>query len=174
MSEDRRSKRMVAVINCALNHNARAARVARYPGMNTELVDVLVKHGAGVIQMPCPEMVFMGLPRGDEGDPPILEVLDTPEGRACCQQLAGPVVDSFEEYRRNGYEVLAILGGDVKSPGCAVPYPLTDDPAAWGVFMKALKQEMARRGIDIPIRGLRDSAPETLAEDLRWLEARLA
>lgn len=174
MSDDQRSRRMVAVINCILNHNARAPRVARYPGMNMDVVEVLNRYDVGVIQMPCPEMVFMGLPRVEDPNASILEILDTPEGRACCERLAGTVVDEIEEYRRNGYTVAAILGGDVKSPGCAVPCPATDNPGDWGLFIQALQKELSGRDIDIPIRGIRDSAQETMAEDLSWLEGVLA
>jgi len=179
VSNDLRSKRMVAVINCVINHNARAETAARYPGMNDEVVDILRKHEVGVIQMPCPEMAFMGLPRTTPPDLTIRDVLDTPEGRARCEALSASVVDTIEEFRRNGYSVLAILGGDVDSPGCAVPAPSKwvggkAPEGGWGVFTKALLSELHRRGIRIPIRGIRDSARETLDEDLEWLDETLA
>ena len=105
MTDDQRSRKMVAVINCVLNHNARARGAARYPGMNRQVVDVLRKHEVGVIQMPCPEMVCLGLPRTREPEVSIRDILDTPEGRSCCQKLSVSVVDTIEEFRRNGYTV---------------------------------------------------------------------
>lgn len=176
MSDDQRSKRMVAAINCVLNHNARDQGAAVYAGINREVVDVLNKHGVGVIQMPCPEMTCLGLPRTREAGLSILDVLDTPEGRACCARLSASVADTIEEYRRYGYAVVALLGGDVASPGCAVPPPEARkdgyvEGSGYGVFIQALLEELHRRDIHIPLRGVRDSARETLIEDLDWLDS---
>ena len=169
----------MAVINCVVNHNARAQGAARYPGMNHDVVAVLNKHGAGVIQMPCPEMVCLGLARAREPGLSIRDVLDTPAGRSRCEELSVSVVDTIEEFRRNGYTVTALLGGDVGSPGCAVPFPPPEDGApgagsGLGVFTKALLDELRRRDIQIPIRGIRDSARETMLEDIEWLDSALA
>ena len=163
------------MINCVLNHSARAQGAARYPGINHDVVDVLRKHEVGVIQMPCPEMVCLGLPRTREPGLSIRDVLDTPEGRSCCEKLSASVVDAIEEFRRHGCTVAAILGGDVGSPGCAVPFPPPEEgahpPASrLGVFTKALLDELRSRDIQIPIRGIRDSARETMLEDIEWLE----
>jgi len=179
MDKDARSKKMVAVINCVINHNARAETAARYPGMNDEVVEILRKYEVGIIQMPCPEMTFMGLARTTPPGLTIRDVLDTPEGRARCEALSVTVADSIEEFLRNGYSVAAILGGDVDSPGCAVPAPTKwaggkPPEGGWGVFTKALLNELHRRDIHIPIRGVRDSARETLDEDLEWLDSILA
>ena len=150
MSDDRRSKRMVAVINCVINHNARAETAARYPGMNDEVVDILRKHEVGVMQMPCPEMTFMGLPRTTPSGLTIRDVLDTPEGRSRCEALSITVADTIQEFLCNEYAVVAILGGDVDSPGCAVPAPIKSvggkmPEGGWGVFTKALLIELRKR-----------------------------
>jgi predicted secreted protein len=179
MSEDRRSRKMIAVINCVINHNARAEGAARYPGANHDVLDILRKHGVGVIQMPCPEMVCLGLPRARAVGLSIRDVLDTPTGRSRCEELSRGVVDTIEEFQRNGCAVLAILGGDVESPGCAVPAPqgTGGEPmpgGRWGIFTGALRDELGRRGIHIPVRGIRDSASQTLQADLAWLDSTLA
>lgn len=179
MSEDRRSRKMVAVINCVINHSARAEGAARYAGVNHDVLDILRKHGVGVIQMPCPEMVCLGLPRARATGLSIRDVLDTPTGRSRCEELSRGVVDTILEFQRHGYAVLAILGGDVGSPGCAVPAPqeANGEPipgGRWGVFTGALRNELSRREVSIPIRGIRDSAPETLQADMAWLDGVLA
>ena len=179
MNTDQRSKKMVVVINCVLNHNARDSGWAKYPGINYEVVDILNKHGAGAIQMPCPEMTLLGLLRKRETGESIRTALDTPTGRSRCEELSYSVVETIEEFQRNGYAVVAILGGDVESPGCAVPAPASETGdqmpgSGFGVFTKALLEELYRRGIRIPIRGIRDSARETLTEDLKWLNEILA
>ena len=174
MSEDARSMKMAAVINCIVNHNARVDSAARYPGMNMQVISILDKYDHGIIQMPCPEMDFLGHPRKRGEDQSIWDVLDTDEGRLHCQKLAAKVVDNIQEYQANGYRVTAILGGDVGSPGCAVPPPGQEETGRWGVFLGAVRNELKNRSIDIPIRGLRDSELATLDEDLAWLERALA
>jgi predicted secreted protein len=179
MKADRRSRKMVAVIHCVINHNARDEGWAMYPGINHEVIDILIKHGAGVIQMPCPEMTVLGLPRKRPARDSILKALDTPEGRSRCSELSQSVAETILEFQRNGYTVAAILGGDVESPGCAVPASTSatgihEQRSGFGIFTKALLDELDRRGIQIPFRGIRDSARETLAEDLQWLDQILA
>ena len=179
MDDDGRGKRVVAVIHCVLNHNARVTGAARYAGMNDEVVDILKRHAVGVYQMPCPEMACLGLARRDEPGATIRNLLDTPAGRSRCREIAAEVADALAEYQRHGYAIAAVLGGDVRSPGCAVPAPSTVDdtdapPTAWGVFTAALVAELSQRGIEVPIRGIRDSARATLLEDLEWLDSVLA
>ena len=179
MKSDRRSRKMVAVINCVSNHNARAQGAAMYPGINHEVVDMLRKHDVGVIQVPCPEMACLGLQRTRQPGVSIRDALDTPAGRSCCEELSISVADTIEEFQSNGYTVAAVLGGDVKSPGCAVPFPPPEDGvdmprSSCGVFMKGLFDELHRRGIQIPIRGIRDSARKTMMEDIDWPDRTLA
>jgi len=54
MFTDKRSKRVVLCLHCLLNHNARIDGCAYYPGAMTEIVQVLMEAGVGVVQMPCP------------------------------------------------------------------------------------------------------------------------
>ena len=175
MYRDRRSKRMVAVINCVLNQNARAPDCAVFPGMNVQVVDVLKKHGVGIIQMPCPEMTCLDLPRSTPEGSSIRDALDTLKGRECCRQLSVSVVDQIQEFMENGFKVFAILGGDVGSPGCAVHLSTGDETnqeilEGSGVFIKELYAELAKRNIEIPFRGIRDSNTNELAEDISWID----
>ncbi len=110
MKQDSRSGTMVAVLNCAINHNARTMGAAHCPGIN---------------------------------------------------------------------KVPAILGGDVKSPGCAGPADTTDEATRaaghqWGIFTGMLKTELEKQGLEIYIRGIRNSAEETLRADLAWPEQRFS
>jgi predicted secreted protein len=175
MIRDRRSKKIVVVLHCLLNHNSRDIGAAKFRGMNTDVIDVLMKHDVGLIQMPCPEMTCIDLQRTRAAGISIRDALDTPEGRTCCGELALPIADAIDEYRRNGYEVIAILGGDVESPGCAVPPPSDsnnfDSKAyGYGFFTQALRDELFSRNIQIPFRGIRDSARKTFNQDIEWLD----
>ena len=179
MSADKRSTRVVAVIHCVLNHSARAPDCAVYPGINSDVVDLLARHEVGILQMPCPEMVFMGLARSRGEGQTIRDVIHTPEGHSLCRKLSKEVADAVEDYLKNGYAVEAVLGGDVKSPGCAVHHLPPEHgrqrlAEGSGVLITELMEELHSRGIDIPFRGMRDSSPETLGEDLAWLDERLS
>lgn len=178
MDEDKRSYMMVAVINCAINHNARVPDCARYPGMNTDLVSLLQKYDCGIIQMACPEKTFLGMARTRPEGVELKDAMDVPEGHACCRRLAVQTVDDIEEFLNSGYSVHAILGGDVGSPGCAVHLQTEDDvqiakPES-GILIQELADELNQRGLKIPIRGIRDSARETMLEDLNWLDTILS
>jgi hypothetical protein len=72
--------------------------------------------------------------------------------------------------------LLAILGGNSQSPGCAVHVQCdTADPgrlaAPSGVLMRILQEELRKQGIDVPFKGMRDCNRDWLQQDLRWLEA---
>jgi predicted secreted protein len=175
MIRDRRSKKIVVVLHCLLNHNSRDIGAAKYCGINTDVIDVLMKHDVGLIQMPCPEMTCIDLQRTRAAGISIRDALDTPEGRTCCKELALPIADAIDEYKRNGFEVIIILGGDVESPGCAVPPPSDSNnfdskTRGYGVFTQALRDELLSRNIHIPFRGIRDSARKTLNQDIEWLD----
>ena len=177
MYRDNRSMRIIAVINCVLNQNARAPGAAVFPGMNTKVIDVLKRHDVGVLQMPCPEMVCLGLPRSRPEGVSIRDVLDTREGRECCRRLSVFVADQIQEFLKNGFKVLAVLGGDVNSPGCAVHTSEEDEcelVEGSGVFMEGLQLELSKRDIRMPFRGIRDSDFEKLMEDIAWLDRLLA
>jgi len=173
MYRDKRSMKIVAVIHCIVNQNSRAPGAAVFPAMNTKVIEVLKKHEVGVLQMPCPEMICLGFPRSRPEGASIWDVLDTKEGRECCRKLSIFVADQIEEFLKHGFKVLAILGGDVNSPGCAVHLSKEDMyklEKGSGVFMKELHAELSKRGIKIPFRGIRDSDPEKLMEDVNWLD----
>jgi len=160
------SKRVVALIECHLNQNARDPGAARYPAVNDALLDLLRSREVGLLQIPCPEMFDLGLARTRPPGKSIREMLDPAKAR----ELAVQVADRIEEHVRNGMTVLAILGGDVQSPGCAIHLVEQGlDPQRSGVFMLELHAELEAREITIPFRGVRESDPHSFQSDLDWL-----
>jgi len=173
---DQRSRRLVAVIECALNQNARDAGAASYPALNKALLALCMQYDVGIVQIPCPEMRFMGLSRKIPPGKSIREVLDTPAGCQCCLAISLELVGTLRDYQNNHCRLLAILGGNSQSPGCAVHVQCdTADPgrlaAASGVLMRILQEELRKQGIDVPFKGMRDCNRDLLQQDLRWLEA---
>jgi predicted secreted protein len=167
-SDDGRGRRFVAIIDCMLNQNARDLGAARFPAMNFELLRICHEHQVGVLQMRCPEIAALGLKRTRQPRQSIRDVLDTDAGRRCCAGLACDVADRVEAYLAEGYVLLAVLGGNPRSPGCAVHEGadgLRDDS---GVFMKQLEAEFRRRNLHARFKGIRDHDAELLAQDHRW------
>jgi predicted secreted protein len=167
---DCRSKRLVAVIECILNQNARDAGAATFPAMNREIVYLCNRYNVGLLQLPCPETGFLGFHRKRQPGKSIKEALDTYEGRKYCRELSAGVADRMENYIHQHYEVIAILGGNPKSPGCAVHSDENGLLPTAGVFLRELQGELRDRGIELPFRGIRDSDSAMLAQDIEWLE----
>ena len=167
--DDGRGRRFVAVIDCILNQNARDCGAARFPAMNFELLRLCHEHYVGVLQMPCPEIAALGFKRMRKSGQTIREALDTEAGRRSCAEIACAAADRIESYLAEGYELLAILGGNPLSPGCAVHDCKDGLLIDSGIFMKALQAELRNRNREAPFKGIRDNDPALLEQDLQWL-----
>lgn len=164
---------MVAVIECVVNQNVRDAGAARSAALSWEALSLCHAHGVGLLVMPCPEIACLGPARRRAPGVSIGTAMRTADGVQGCASLAAAVAERIQASLDAGTEVLAVLGGNEHSPGCAVHE--TTDPRALpaGVFIQALQGVLRRRGLAIPFRGLRDADPARLAEDLDWLRALL-
>ena len=171
---DNRNHRFVAVIECTLNQNARDAGAACFPAMNFELVQLCCRHGVGILQMPCPEIAALGCGRERRPGQSLRQALDGEAARCRCAALAEDVASRIADYIAGGCQLLAVLGGNPLSPGCAVHAGPDRLNEASGVFMHALQAELRRRGCDPLFRGMRDHDPDLLREDLAWLRERFA
>lgn len=168
-THDNRSTRLVAVIECIMNQNARDAGVATFPAINWQILSLCNEYNVGLIQMPCPEISFLGSERKRQPGQSIREALDTCEGRNCCRKISIDIADRIEDYINQGYQILSILGGNPKSPGCAIHCEDGNLLPNSGVFMKELQGELDKRCIEIPFKGIRDSDPELFAQDIEWV-----
>ncbi|PID42837.1 MAG: hypothetical protein CSB48_08410 [Proteobacteria bacterium] len=173
--QDNRSGKMVMVIECILNQNARDAGAAECPAMNWPILQLCNEYHTGILALPCPEMKFLGFNRKRKRGQSIRDALDTPEGRDCCGRISVEIADRVEDYIAQGYQILAILGGNPKSPGCAVHCDMDGRLlTASGVFMKELQKELHKRGITPTFMGIRDCDPALLAEDVEQLRKMLS
>jgi len=178
IANDERGKRIVAVIHCILNQNSRDLGAATHEGMHPDLIEICVSHGIGILQMPCPEMHCLGLARTRPKGYSIRDMLEIPFCRKAIAGMSAFVADQVLEFIDSGCEILAVVGGDVESPGCAVHHAREGDMQSpllekSGIFMQELEKEFHRRGLDIPFVGLRESNPKMLAKDMAWLKTRL-
>lgn len=112
--QNERSGKVVVVAHCVLNQNSRVFRLAHYPAVINEVVDVLRRHNVGFLQMPCPELIYAGVKRFGR----TREEYDTPSYRKHCKQIAVSTANQIEQFAQNGIKTLAIVG--IKdSPSCA-------------------------------------------------------
>ena len=161
MIQDRRSRKIVVVAHCILNQNSRVQGIAYYNGMINEIVDVIRKHEVGIIHMPCPELTHAGLLRPSQTK----EHYDTPAFRRHCKQIASSTADQVEEYARNGFKVLAILGVE-GSPTCGVEETSFQE-ANSGILMDELLSELKKRKVEVPMKGVRHT---NASQGALWLE----
>ncbi len=110
---DQRGRRVVFVAHCFLNTNTRFPGGCAYPGATEPLVEYLLHSGYGIVQMPCPEFLCLGLEKEQYGLIPETEL------RAGFKQLAQSVVDQVQAYLDHGFQVAGIIGMN-PSPSCGV------------------------------------------------------
>jgi predicted secreted protein len=167
----------VFLIECLLNQNARDRGAAESPAVERALIDLLLSAEVGLAQIPCPEIACLGFERERAPGQSLKQALEAEQPAACCRHLAEISARRIQTYLQQGYAVMAILGGNEQSPGCAVHTAEEQEDRLTegsGVFMQALAQELAQRGCQIPFRGIRDADPNLLEQDLRWLQGRLS
>ncbi len=161
MFDDQRSKKVILVLHCLLNQNARIDGCAYFPGAMRESARAVVDSGVGILQMPCAELHCLGLDRSgrmrDGTDIGIREALLEGEGLKACRDLVRQVMDDVREYQKHGFRIIGVVGND-GSPACGVDttHYVDGERAGAGAFMEILREELTRRGLDIPFVALRD------------------
>lgn len=160
---------MVFVAHCVLNQNAKVNQCAHYPGVMRELAEYLVESGLGIVQMPCPELTYLGLDRQmdtrmvgtvESEDTRIAVRMRESAARSACSRLVEDIAYQMGEYRKNGFEVVGILGIN-GSPTCGVETNWSEDKEApgAGVFLQALGERLENNGMVVPIRGVKAANP---------------
>jgi predicted secreted protein len=166
---DVRGKRIVLVPHCVLNQNARVAGAAVRPAAMEELIAGLLRQNLGILQMPCPELVLLGL---DRAHVPIRSRLEDQAGRAHLQDMARDLVGQIESYRKCGVEVLAILGKN-GSPTCGVETTWRGGVVpGMGVFTEELRSILCESGLDIRILGIEDADPAAVMQEIMEVRAK--
>lgn len=176
---DKRSKRIIILAHCILNQNSKLERLAMcYPGAVSEIANEIVESGAGILQMPCPEIILMGLNRSQSGNLPSIESEKTRVGIQMsgkqsvdfCESLALQIVYQIEEYQRNDFKVLGIIGVNC-SPTCGVETTWSDgcEREGRGVFLNVIFEILKKKGISIPIVGIKPDQIQKAMEIVKRL-----
>ncbi len=179
MFQDARSKKLVFVSHCMLNQNAISDGTADFPAANREIVSLLLQQNVGIVQLPCPELLCLGLDRGDVrgGERPVLAentrirgALEAPESQEKLKRLAEPVVYQILEYQKNGFSVLGVIGVN-RSPSCGVETTSVhgEETGGTGMFIATLREELDARGISLPMIGIKANETEQAVASVRHL-----
>ncbi|MFH1070306.1 MAG: hypothetical protein V1794_11865 [Candidatus Glassbacteria bacterium] len=170
---DVRSRKVVFLAHCIPNMNARMHACANvFPACVKPIIQLCLDSEVGIVQMPCPELMVVGLGR-DRDEPEVeylRQALEQPVAVERFRALAGQVVFQMQEYRFQDFRMIAVVGSD-GSPSCGVERTAWPDPArrfaeGQGVFIRELKAQMSRAGIDLPFKGIED---EKIEETVAWL-----
>ena len=167
MFTDGRSKKVIFLAHCLLNQNAISDGTAVCPAAFGELIQLLLDHEVGVVQMPCPELCCLGLDRGDVhgADRPVVEentrirrAMEKDGPRQKREALADLVAEQVQEYHKHGFQVLGIVGAN-RSPNCGLETTSDFDREVEGrgAFMEAIAQRLEAAGISVPMLGLKGS-----------------
>jgi len=116
-----------------LNQNAVVHGLERAKGA-FPLVEEILKRGIGIIQLPCPEFLYLGSNRPSMNK---AEYEKTKGYTEHCRRILEPVFWQLEEYQKNGYSYIGVLGIQ-ESPSCSLSSPP-------GILMEKYMEEMERR-----------------------------
>lgn len=111
----KRSRKIIMLCHCILNCNSKVEGCSTYCGAMPEITAAIMDSGIGMLQLPCPELTMYGIKRWGH----VKDQFDTPYYRSHCRKLFMPYLDQIQDYKKNGYEVVGILGID-GSPSCGV------------------------------------------------------
>lgn len=121
------------VSHCVLNQNAVVHGLERARGA-FPLVKEILERGIGIVQLPCPEFLCLGSNRPSMNKD---EYEGTEGYTEHCRRILEPVFWQLEEYQKNAYSYLGVLGIQ-ESPSCSLSLPK-------GILMEKYMEEMERR-----------------------------
>jgi len=176
---DKRSKYIVFVAHCILNQNSISDGTAIYPGSITEIMELLCSYNVGVVQMPCPELMCLGLDWGNlsEHNLPVAEEntrirtkMSQKFMASRIQQLVHYIDFQIKEYHKYGFEILGIVGIN-RSPSCGVDTTSKNnqETEGEGIFIEALRNELKTDMIHIEVVGINPWKPSKAVKVIKKL-----
>ena len=110
-------KKILVVSHCILNQNAVVNGWERARGAYP-IAKYILEKGVGMIQLPCPELLCMGLERAAMS----YEDYNSIEGyRKRCLDLLEPVIIQLKMYKESNYKYLGVIGAAGQPAGRTGP-----------------------------------------------------
>lgn len=160
-------RKILLVSHCIINPHSKARGLAKKDKIEASrrvLEELLKDLDLGIIQLQCPELLFMGLGR----EPASRSFYDNPDFRKACREIAEQVVKLVKEYEKEGVKTIAYIGVE-GSPSCGVQWTHCKEDKAekgMGVFTETLSEVTSSLGIQIVFLGLPESAKYGSIEEL--------
>ncbi len=179
MFDDARGKKLVLLSHCLLNQNSISDGTADYASQFIEVVGLLIEHGIGMIQLPCPEVTCLGLDRMDKegGRRAVLQentrirALMSADGcMATLRDKVAEIIGQVQEYRSHGFSIIGMIGIN-RSPSCGVDTTTRNnrEEGGMGVFMELLSKAFAGKGRTMKIIGVKTSEKQKSMDKVREL-----
>ena len=179
MFTDRRSKSILFVAHCVLNQNSISDGTAAYPGSIKEIMKLLSISDVGIVQMPCPELLCLGLDRGNRngGSAPIVKentrirmMMNQRSAMKKITQLVQDLIFQILEYQNYDFDIRGIVGIN-RSPTCGVDTTSKNNQEVEGegVFIEALRNELKKNKIHVKIVGIKAFEPEKAVKAMQNL-----
>jgi predicted secreted protein len=165
MFTDKRSKIILFLAHCILNQNSISDGTAAFPGSINEIMQLLRMSHVGIVQMPCPELLCLGLDRGniDGSSSPILVentrirmMMNQRSAKMKIRQLVQHLIFQIVEYCKYGFEIRGIVGVN-RSPSCGMDTTSKNNQEVegQGVFIEALRNELKKNKINMRMAGIK-------------------
>lgn len=179
MYNDLRSKKIVLVSHCILNQNAISDGTADYPAALNKVVEYLLQSRVSILQMPCPELLCLGLDRENihGAEQPVVventrirQSMQRPAAIHLINTLVQQMIFQIEEYIRNGFSVLGVIGMN-RSPSCGVNTTSINNQEVTGegLFIKALREELEKKDIHLKMIGIKGQETEKALKSITEL-----
>ena len=179
MFDDARSKKVILLSHCLLNQNSISDGTADRPSQFNEIVEWLMTHRIGMIQLPCPELLCLGLNRRDDGgasralldeNTRIRELMSKQDAMALLRKEAEETSKQICEYWKYGFQVLGVIGVD-RSPSCGIDTTTKNgaEQPGRGVFMEVLSEAFSKNGITLRMTGTKTREKERAIEKIKEL-----
>lgn len=128
-----RNRKVIILSHCILNQNSVVKPLSRSKGAYNDVVKLIIDSDIGILQLPCPELLFLGSRR-----PPMTKKqYDTTEYRTLCNSLLQNTMLQIKEYLGNNYNIIGIIGIE-GSPTCGL---LNNQGVLMEEFISLLKDE---------------------------------
>jgi predicted secreted protein len=109
MFDDNRSKKLIVVAHCIVNQNSISDGTADFSSQFAEIIEPLMENKIGIIQLPCPELLCLGLDRQDKAgalrdllseNTRIRDLMEEPQNIMKLRAKADDLIGQIEEYQR--------------------------------------------------------------------------
>lgn len=159
-------KKILLLSHCILNPCSKAKGLLNEKGLDASrrFIKSVLNLEIGVIQLPCPELLYKGLDR----EPASKKTYDNSEFRNVCAEVADRIVELIREYEEVGIRVIAYVGIE-GSPSCGVEWTHIDEGVATkgrGVFTEVLLKAINDAGLRTNSLGLPEKEKYGSIEDL--------